>query len=127
MLEREANYQEKTIRMPSAEAMARTLECVHLPLRKGNVLKHFVSSVAGQEESSETLVSAWESACAEANRNLPFGRGRAITRLLHAYTFPYVIDALIPNKGVATDAKHELRTVDELRFGTLREFLAFPR
>lgn len=106
---------ERVVRMPSEQTMKLRLESILLPLRKEGVLLHFVRSVAAHEESAETIVSAWETACEEANKEFPLGIDLAITHLLHAYSFPSVVDAVIPDPEVAADAKEELRFLEEFR------------
>jgi hypothetical protein len=115
MSEREAVPYERTITMPPVEGMRQRLDGTHLPLRQQGVLFRFIHSIANQEENGTTLVSAWESACAEANKKLPLWKDRAITRLLHTLAFPSVVEAIIPDKTVAREAKEDLYFLEEIR------------
>lgn len=115
MLERDEAEVENSVRMPSREIMLKKLEKTPLPLRQQGVLFHFVTSVAGQTETGSTLVAAWEGACQEANKKFRMWKDLAITRLLHAYSFSGVVDAITPDRVVARDAKEELRFLEEIR------------
>ncbi len=106
---------ERVVRLPDETLMAKRLDAARLPLMQQGVLRHFIHSIAKQEETAESLVAAWESACEEGNKKFPLGVDLAVTRLLHAYTFPSVVDAIIPDKEVAADAKAELRFLEEIR------------
>ena len=106
---------EHAVRMPEEQVLTWRIQSARFLLRHEGVLRRFVHSVAGQPETGETLVAAWESACEDANRKLALPVDLAITRLLHAYTFPAVADILIPNRQVAEEAKAELRFLEETR------------
>jgi hypothetical protein len=101
--------------MPEAGVLIRRLEAKPLPLKQAGVLSRFIRSIANQEESGVTLVSAWESACAEANKRFHPPVDRAITRLLHRYSFPSVVEAITPDQTVAREAKEDLRFLEEIR------------
>ncbi len=115
MSEREAVHYERTITMPPVEAMKQRLEAVHLPLRHQGVLYRFLRSIANQEESGVTLVSAWEGACEEANKRFPPRANQAIIRILHRYSFPSVVEAITPDQTVAREAREDLRFLEEFR------------
>ncbi len=115
MSEREAVHYERTITMPPVEAMKQRLDGMHLPLRQQGVLYRFLRSIANHEESGVTLVSAWEGACADANKKLPLWKDRAITRLLHTLAFPSVVEAITPDRMVAREAREDLRFLEEIR------------
>src|SRR5712692_345108 len=107
MLERnEDSYpHEKTIIMPSLETMKKRIDTIHLPLRHGVVFDRFIHSIANQNHRGTTLVIAWEQACEDGLKRFPMKVDLAITNLLHTYAFPRVIDAIVPDPEVATDAK----------------------
>jgi hypothetical protein len=115
MSECENAYLEKRVTMPPAEVMARELAAARLPLRQQAVLYRFIHSVARQPENGATLVAAWESACQDANKKLPLGKDRAITRLLHTLAFPSVVDAITPDRTVAREAKEDLKFLEQVR------------
>jgi hypothetical protein len=60
-------------------------------------------------------VAAWESACQDATRQFRPWRDKAIMRLLHEYAFPSVVDAVTPDKEVASAAKEEPEFLEERR------------
>ncbi len=101
--------------MPPAEDIKRTLDVVRLPLRYGVVFDRFIHSVANHNHGGKTLVIAWEQACEDGVRRFPLKVDLAITRLLHTYTFPRMIDAIVADQEVATDAKEELKFMEEIR------------
>lgn len=87
--------------------MVERLNATALPLRQQGALFRFVSAVANREESGAMLAAAWDCACHETNKRLSRWRNRAITRILHAYAFPKVVEAITPDPQVANDAKDE--------------------
>ncbi len=117
MIEREEGSHEKTLTMPPAETLKQRLDTARLPLRHQGVLSRFIHSIANQEESGVTLVAAWEGACTEANKRFHPRVDRAITRLLHRYSFPSVVEAITPDQTVAREAQADLRFLEEVRAG----------
>jgi len=107
--------EERVVRMPDENVLNKRINTTPLPLKQVGVLKRFIHSVADQEETGSTLVVAWESACEDANKKLPLHIDRALTQILHIYSFPSVADELIPNPQVALDAKQELQFLEEIR------------
>lgn len=103
------------VRMPDENVLTKRIDTTPLPLKQGGVLQRFIHSVANQDETGSTLVVAWEGACKDANRKLPPHIDYALTHILHAYSFPSVADALIPDPKVAAEAKEELQFLEELR------------
>lgn len=103
------------VRMPEEMVMTKRLDASTLPLKHMGVLKRFIHSIANQDETGSTLVVAWEGACRDANRKLPPRIDYVLTHILHAYSFPSVADALIPDPNVAAEAKEELQFLEELR------------
>lgn len=101
--------------MPDEQVLTKRMNTTPLLLKHAGVLKRFIHSVADQEETGSTLVAAWESACEDANKKWPLLIDLALTHILHAYSFPSVADALIPDSQVALDAKQELRFLEEIR------------
>src|SRR4051794_5102632 len=106
---------ERVVRMPEEMVMSQRVNASTLPLKHMGILKRFIHSVANQEETGSTLVVAWEGACKDANRKLPPRIDYALTHVLHAYSFPSVADALIPDPKVAAEPKEELQILEELR------------
>ncbi len=113
MLERTDVYFEESTIMPTINMMMEKLNATSLPLRHQGVLFRFVNSIAEQEETGSTLVAAWQGACQDGTRTFRFAKDKALISLLHKYSFPGVIDAIVLDQEVATDAKDELRSLTE--------------
>lgn len=106
---------ERFVRMPQQMAMLQRLDRAHFLLRQRGIFQRFVERVASGEQSSSTLVIAWEQACEEGLRNFPCRRDAAITRLLNAYAFPQLIAAITPDPQVARAATSELQFLQKIR------------
>ncbi len=113
MLERTVFAVERSVIMPDEEAMLRALSNTWLPLRQQNVLVRYVSSIARQEETPSTLVAAWQGACQDGTRKFRFTKDKALIHLLNKYSFPGVMDAILPDRKVAAEAKEELQYLTE--------------
>lgn len=113
MPERIGDYSLKSVTMCSIEEMIEKLN-IHPPLlRHHGVLVRFLTSVADQEETCSTLVAAWQGACQDATRKFRFAKDMALITLLHKYSFPGVLDAIVHDREVAIDAVEELRSLTE--------------
>lgn len=99
---------ERSVRMPQQTVMLERLDRTHFLLKQRGVFQRFVERIANGEQSGSTLVTAWEQACEEGLRNSALRRDVAITRLLHAYAFPKLINVITPDPQVAREARKEL-------------------
>lgn len=115
MQEKTAFKGERVVRMPQRTAMFERLDRAHFLLRQRAVFQHFVEMVANEEQSGSSLVIAWEQACEEGLRSFPLRRDLAITRMLHAYAFPQLINVITPDPQVAREARAELEFLEEIR------------
>ncbi len=113
MLERTDVYFEESTIMPTINMMMEKLNATSLPLRHQGVLFRFVNSIAEQEETGSTLVAAWQGACQDGTRTFRFTKDKALIHLLNKYSFPGVMDAILPDRKVAAEAKEELRYLTE--------------
>ena len=101
--------------MPALEEMQQKLDTVHLPLCVPGVLRRFARTTCSSRQTAESLVVAWENACEDAFRHFPRHIDLPLTHLLHAHSFPAVIEALTPDPEVAQEAKAELKFLEEIR------------
>jgi len=118
MRERDEVKREKAVTMPRLEEMTKRIEELGLwgKTREGDeVFQCFTRAVANKRQTGTTLVIAWEQACENALRGFPLEVDLAITRLLTGYVLDQVVEAVTPDKTVATDAKEEWRFLKEIR------------
>lgn len=109
---------ERLVQLPTLETMGQKFQESELGnrTREGeDVVRLFITSIADQEQGRTTIVAAWEQACEDANKGLDLVLELTIIRLLNAYLFDRVTNAVVPDPEVAHDAKEELQFLEEIR------------